>query len=367
MSKIVISGYYGFNNLGDEAILETMIDSIKSRLDDNKDDDICDEICVFSAQPKVTSKLMGVYAVNRYNICHIISEIFKCDIFISGGGSLLQDSTGKWSIRYYLSLILLALLCRKKVFLYAHGIGPVNGSVNIFLMKHILKHVHTISVRDKKSRDDLLQLGINKHKIHMTADPVVGMNKVGVQLGKDILKKCLSQNTDKSKPLIGFSLRTKDFSTPKIRQELKNLIKSLDKEYHIIFLPFHLGEDSELCRWAISEDIPAVAEFVNARQMISIVENLDVLVGERLHSLIFSAVAEIPFIGISYDLKIDAFMKIFDRKPLCKVEDFLNTDIKMAIDDIMINYNLILDKQNKNMDILQMEFDKNLQLLDNML
>ncbi len=369
MSKIVISGYYGFNNLGDEAILESMVESMKqlfhntSALNTNPED-----ICVLSANPQLTSRSMNVSSVNRSKFISVVSAIMHCDIFISGGGSLLQDITSKWSIRYYLALIWWALVCRKKVFLYAHGIGPVHGRLNRWLMKWIIKHVDIISVRDEKSMVYLISAGIDKQKIHLTADPVIGMSNTDKVSGKKILEHAFGSMDYQSKPLVGISLRSKDFSTDEIRQKLKYLIKSLGEEYNIIFLPFHLGEDMDICQWIVQENIAdnitAIVDSISAKDMMSVVENLDILVGERLHSLIFASVAKIHFIGISYDLKIDAFMNIFSRKALCDVSEFIHVDLKKEIADRLSSAQEVLDAQNNTLSALRLDYAKNLELLE---
>ncbi len=363
MCKIVISGYYGFNNLGDEAILETMVQSFK-QIDDSSD------IFVLSGDPDQTEKNAGVKAVHRSKFFDVISCIYKSDIFISGGGSLLQDSTSKWSIRYYLALIWLALLCRKKVFLYAHGIGPVSGRINRFLMKIILKNIDIITVRDNRSKYDLIGMGIEENKVHLSADPVIGMKKVGKAIGYDIIKKSF-KNSNKEysdgKPLIGVSMRTKDFSNNENRQILKNLIESLMLEYQVILLPFHLGEDRELCLWANEMNIPAITSMISATQMMSVVENLDILLGERLHSLIFAAVAGIRFLGVSYDPKIHAFMKIFDRTPICDIKDFEYANILSEIHSTLEKDAIFLENQNNKVERLKVEFQINTDILGTLL
>lgn len=95
MKKIVISGYYGFENLGDEAVLEGIITLLGAA-------EI--EITVLSARPEITSKRYGVKSIGRYSIIQILASLAEADLFISGGGSLLQDVTGSFSVPYYLSL-----------------------------------------------------------------------------------------------------------------------------------------------------------------------------------------------------------------------------------------------------------------------
>ena len=86
MHKILISGYYGFNNVGDEAILKGLIEGIK-RVEGPID------IVVLSQHPEFTSKKHEVRSIKRTNLLHIFKEMKNMDLLVSGGGSLFQDVT----------------------------------------------------------------------------------------------------------------------------------------------------------------------------------------------------------------------------------------------------------------------------------
>ena len=101
MSKIIISGYYGFNNAGDEAVLYSIINSLRKSNPEVG-------ITVLSNKPELTAKAYNVEAVNRWKYLEIARAIRKSDLLISGGGSLLQDVTSKNGILYYLGIILMA-------------------------------------------------------------------------------------------------------------------------------------------------------------------------------------------------------------------------------------------------------------------
>ena len=107
MHKIFISGYYGFNNIGDESILKAVIDNLRERLTEI-------EITVLSRNPASTAEKYQVHSVDRKSLSAIISAVKKCDLLISGGGSLLQDVSSKKSIIYYLAIMWIAKLLGKK-------------------------------------------------------------------------------------------------------------------------------------------------------------------------------------------------------------------------------------------------------------
>ncbi|MBR7081800.1 MAG: polysaccharide pyruvyl transferase family protein, partial [Oscillospiraceae bacterium] len=144
MYKILISGYYGFNNIGDESILRTVVDNLREKMTDI-------DITILSHDPKDTESKYGVKAVDRMSLRGIIKAVRDCDMLISGGGSLLQDVTSKKSILYYLFIMRLALMFGKKVFIYSQGIGPIDRPRNRRLTARVLKKVHGIVVRDENS------------------------------------------------------------------------------------------------------------------------------------------------------------------------------------------------------------------------
>ena len=120
---VVMSGYYGFSNAGDDAILQSIHQSIQEASDEV-------EVTVLSNNPEETKRVYGLNAVPRFQIFSVIKALRRCDALLSGGGSLLQDRTSTRSLIYYLSIMRAAKLMGKPVMLYANGIGPVEKPEN---------------------------------------------------------------------------------------------------------------------------------------------------------------------------------------------------------------------------------------------
>ena len=104
MSRILISGYYGFGNAGDEAVLAAILASLRRQVPEAQ----CD---VLSIDPKTTTRLHGIPAYHRARPREVLTALRRCDLFVSGGGSLLQDVTSLNSLLFYLAQIRLARLC----------------------------------------------------------------------------------------------------------------------------------------------------------------------------------------------------------------------------------------------------------------
>ena len=167
--RIAVSGYYGFKNAGDDAILMAMVATIRALAPGA-------EITVFSSSPVETRQLYGVRAVNRWNPLGIIWTLLRSDLLLSGGGGLLQDVTGVRSICYYLVVVLLALVVGKPVVYYAQGVGPVRTRFGRWLTRVVSNRVDLITIRDQASRDDFLAMGVNRPPLVVTADPVLALN-----------------------------------------------------------------------------------------------------------------------------------------------------------------------------------------------
>lgn len=308
MSEIVISGYYGFANAGDEAMLTAMIE-VLTDLDPNI------KITVISGNPADTRERHGVSAVYRLNYPEIAKALSRSDLLISGGGSLLQDVTSDRSLYYYLSIMMLAKKLGKPVMLYAQGIGPVRGSLARGAMRYIGNMVDLITVRDEGSRDELKRLRVTKPPVHVTADPVVAMHPVDKQVGRTILSK---NGVEGGAPLIGISVREwKDWGHYK--QVLAQTADMITAEFgaRVVYLPMQWPEDVSIAKKiAARTKLPStvLGDKYTTSELLSLIGNFDMLISIRLHALIFAAVMHVPMIGLSYDPKIDRFLETIGER-----------------------------------------------------
>ena len=306
--KIVISGYYGFENIGDEAILYAIIQSLKKEQPEV-------EITVLSNEPEVTAERYHVHAVNRWKLRDVIQAIKMSDGLISGGGSLMQDETGSRTIPYYAGIIKIAKFLRKPVFIYAQGMGPFNQKKSRFMVKSALKNT-TITVRDNDSKQLLQQIGV-KEKIAIVPDPVLGIDIV--QQASDWLT---SQQF--TKPVVTVSVR--DWPTTNhYKQKLAQALSFIGKQgYEIVFIPMHGSHDlitSEEIAGLMDCESKIAPHDASIHEKIALIKESELLIGIRLHALIFAAVVNTPFIPLSYDPKIDSFAEICGQPLVGSIEE----------------------------------------------
>lgn len=317
MSRIVLSGYYGFGNAGDEAILAAIIKVFRKIEPDV-------EITVLSDQPGKTAAEHKVKACNRWSLPAVVKSLAGCDLLISGGGSLLQDVSSSTSPLYYLGVIFLAKLLAKPVMVYAQGIGPLRRGFNRFLASWLLNRVNKITVRDQGSHDELVALGVTR-PITVTADPVLGIppEELEAEFGFGVLRgKGLEPGGQKK--LLGVFIRPWDND-----EYLKGLAQSLDllaqKGWQAVFVPMQHPRDLESAEKAVKlmKSKALVLEgLYSTAEIFSLLKNFDAVVGMRLHALIMGAVAGVPIVGLSYDPKVDRFLKQLGHFSLISVTTY---------------------------------------------
>ena len=317
MYNILISGYYGFDNIGDESILRTLITSLREKIPDCR-------LTVLSHNPASTREKYGVEAVERMSPGAILRAVRQRDMLISGGGSLLQDVTSSKSIHYYLFIIRLAKLLRKKVFIYSQGIGPIDHAFNRRATARALKKADGIVVRDERSAKLLEQIGLPQERIVITADPVIRMKRPDRTVGREILARAGIKKDGRL--TVGWAIREKNRDSTFVR-EITECIRWLRENYDAesVLIPFHYEEDREVCS-VIAERTNGAAKCLSEKylseDMLSIIGNMDVLVGVRLHSMIYAAIMGVPIIGVSYDPKCTAFLNSVGLDSLSTRETF---------------------------------------------
>lgn len=313
MVTILIAGYHGFGNCGDEAILRAMVTSFKKIADDI-------DIIALSNDPSFTEKEYNIEAVQRFNMKEVMSAVKKCDILVLGGGTLLQDGTSTRSLVYYLSIIKAAQLHGKRVMLYANGIGPVDRRTNRRLMRSVLKKVDCITLREKLSCSDLSNIGVKNSNTVVTADPAFRLEGTDTEAAEQLLHT--AGVAEQGKKRIGVSVRA--WNKARYGDDYCGKIaKACDimsrKGYEIIFIPMQYPSDisiSDKIADMMQEESHVLRAKYTPEEILGIVGRCDVMLSMRLHALIFAAVMNVPMAGIIYDPKIEYYLKELEM-PSC--------------------------------------------------
>ncbi|TFE28994.1 polysaccharide pyruvyl transferase CsaB [Cohnella luojiensis] len=320
---MVLSGYYGFRNSGDEAVLKSILTALEEAAGKAG---IKIEPVVLSGDPDWTRKQYGVEAVHRTKLGEVRRALKSSDGLISGGGSLLQDATGLGSIPYYLGIMALARWCGKPTFVYAQGIGPVNRKMFQPFIARAFKRAAYVSVRDEESATLLRRYGVPAASIEVVPDPVMGLpagdvagGSAASDRGADAAANAnAAARAEDSPPVVGVSVRFWRSD----RADLDRAAAALEalagrQAVRLRFLPFHRGADEDASRYVMerlagsgaSAELEMAPAHDDPQLMLREVGRCALLIGMRLHSLIYAANQNVPLLGISYDPKIDQFVQ----------------------------------------------------------
>ena len=335
MKTVVISGYYGYDNIGDEALLASIISALKSELPDLR-------IVVLSAQPGQTRSRYGVEAVSRLNPISIITALSKADLFISGGGSLLQDVTGPLTIPYYLGIAAVAGLLGKPVMFYAQGIGPVNRPFGRMLVRLIANRVDMITLRDPASADLLREIGVTQPPVEITADPVFG-----TELDITADPYAALGITPPGKPVAGIFIR--EWPGPAgWKKAVAGMADSMyDRGWEAVFVPMQYPGDNAPAKEiaGMMKNKPHLIEQgLNFMQAVGLVSSMKIVVGMRLHALIIAAVAGVPMVGLSYDPKVSEFLASIGQPVVEDLASVTSLRLVGEIEEVIANLDNIRQK-----------------------
>lgn len=338
--EILISGYYGFRNSGDDALLMAIIEDLKRYKESPN-------IVVLSANPKETAKQYRVKAINRLNPFSIMKHMKKAGMLISGGGTLIQDATSTQSLWYYLAIISCALKKKLKVMLYSNGIGPLNGANNRRLVKKVLNKVDLITLRDPEAKESLEEIGVSEPETLVTADPVFGMDMLDAEYGRSLLKKF--GVPEKCGRLMGVSVRRTRDTGAVFEREMAKICDYAAEKYgfYPVFVPMQPNKDEAISR-SIMQKMTHSAAIVDigldVYDMMSIVAAMDLCVGMRLHSLIYATSNCVPLIGLVYDPKIKSFMDYAGQSMYLDIRTLSAAEGEKLVDECVENYDRISEE-----------------------
>ena len=281
-SDIVICGYYGFGNLGDELVLEKIKEALSP---------LC--ISVIGAH--------GGGRICRFNLPKIIKAIRSSSVLVLGGGSLLQNATSNRSLYYYLSILKIANFFGRKIMLYANGFGPLAGEKAKKKCAAALAHTDKASFRDADSLACAKKLLTPYTRAYATCDPA--------------LSPILPKQTENR---IAIFLRGKD-CTPALLSELcAALLRfrlEISPESEIIFASINSKYDERPCKKAASQLGFKFTALRNAADAYDLIASSKITVSSRLHALVLAASSGRPFVTLCHDPKLSAFAKELSLPP----------------------------------------------------
>jgi polysaccharide pyruvyl transferase CsaB len=276
--SVVLAGYYGFGNAGDELLLHALVRGLRRDAPDTV-------ITVLSNRPDDTARTLDVQAVNRWRPLSWLKPLIAADRFILGGGGLLQESTGPWNHLYYLSLVLLARLGGCETEIKAIGVDRLRRPLNRFWTRFVLNHwVDRLSVRDATSRDYLIETGVRspitvEDDLVFSLPPAAGSHRgEGVALAISPLARRPTWSRDVA--------------------ELCDRLAAAGGS-PIDLLVFFPAQDAGIAR-EVSRLCPAirgVRQWNNPTDLLAWIPEYRMILGTRYHALVLAQANRLPFVG----------------------------------------------------------------------
>ncbi len=302
--KVLISGYIGFSNFGDDIIFSLLVRHLKAQ---------GYEPIALSANPKMTQEQFKIKAYDYKNPLAIFEAISSCSYLYSGGGSLLQDATSSRSLVYYLLIILFAKLMFKKVVIFAQGIGPIYSKINEKRTKFILSLCDLITIRDEDSFNLLKRWKINCRRV---IDPAW-----------DIVPICRENQGH-----VGVQLRHYDIMSKNFVQQLAKYVGIYFSDRTIKIFSFQNEQDLEICyrfeRELKSQWPQMRTEIIVQSSINNTLENfskLEYLIAMRYHAVLLGLKYGLKTMALSYDPKVASIAKEFELQTIDvskKTEEF---------------------------------------------
>lgn len=324
---VLVAGYYGFGNTGDEAILASILAGLSAQAPSTT------RLVVVSGDPSATRTQHGVDSIPWRDVSAIAHMVRESDLVIVGGGGLFQDHWGvdpatlltpsHYGISFYAGPAVLAALAGKPLALLAVGFGPLESAKARRMVRGVCEAASLLSVRDSRSRDLLIACGVDPSRVRLSADAAFALRAERVDPA-GLLREA---GVEPRAPIVGVALRPWALNVDPERWE-KETAGALDRLLEktggsLIFVPFQRSSRSD-------EDDAGAALRVQRRlrthertivlsrprgpsETAGLLAQCDLVVAMRLHAAIFAISGSTPVAGIAYDPKVEA---LFERAGL---------------------------------------------------
>ena len=287
--QAVLCGYYGKGNGGDEALLASLLQMLPESVTP----------LVLSGNPEQTRDRYQVDAVDRKSPLAVLQALRSSQVFIWGGGSLLQDATSAVSPVYYAGVMALAQRMGLKTIAWAQGVGPLQRSLTQWLAKQTFAGCEAVSVRDRGSAAILTDWGI---PFTLAPDPVWALESTPVDGLWDL-----------PAPRVAVSLRSHPQLTPARLATLTQALISFQKATQtcLLIVPFQAAQDLAIAE-AMQPQLPGVSHILrldDPQQLKGVFRGVEMAIAMRFHGLIMAAAEGCRCFALSYDPKVSYLMQ----------------------------------------------------------
>ncbi len=309
-NQLLLCGYYGFGNMGDDAQLLRSIEYTNKKYPHLFP-------CALTKEPQKNAQKFGIKCVNRKNIFKVKKQIRNSRAVVFGGGTLLQNSTSRRSLLYYLYILNYAYKKGKRIELWGNGIGYIKGKWFRRKTAVILGKCSYIGIRDKNSFAEIVRL-LRFYKI--TAPPMALESDLAArpfytQKGKYEYLKNLYKIPDKKRKAV--IILNGNQENKSIEHHLKKL--SGDGVF-LAFAVMYPREDMRVSEKMCKKVGGIIVHPIGIAELTELMRNAFLVISSRYHGLVFSCAAGTSFIGFGESEKVQGFCHEYGGKYLDKRE-----------------------------------------------
>jgi polysaccharide pyruvyl transferase CsaB len=283
MPDVLLSGYYGFGNVGDDALCQALVDGLLAAG--------ASRVLIPTVDAAKLPARPEVVPLGRYDLRAIDDALRGGAVLFSGGGGLLQNVTSSRSLLYYLAITALARRRKRPYVLGFQSIGPLRGRLPRALAGACARRAAAVSVRDRLSASTLRDLGVPAERVTVGADAAfllappteAEIAAVEVPPGPNIAM-CLRDSAHVETVLAA--------------------VRQWDPAGLVLIAcqaPDHVLHQRLA---ATLSHAPTLLAPCGVRGTLAALGACDAVISERLHPLVFAALAGVPAAAIAYDPKV---------------------------------------------------------------
>lgn len=161
-TEVVLSGYYGYGNVGDDALCEALTTALFEAG--------VARIHIPCGDPARLPLDERIIPLGRFDLGGVRAALRGGAALFSGGGGLLQNTTSSRSLGYYLALLQLARWAGRPYVLGFQSIGPLHGPLWLAQVRRLALGARAVSVRDQRSARTLAEIGVPTERVVVAAD-----------------------------------------------------------------------------------------------------------------------------------------------------------------------------------------------------
>lgn len=321
MARLLLGGYFGCGNIGDDAILMGFVAGTQG---------MGHEMRVMAGSPERLMRNYGLQAIDRTDFKVIDAALEQADALVFPGGSLFQDVTSVRSVLYYEKLVKMAKAAKKRVLLLGQGVGPLTKFFGKNAARNAFNQADLLCVRDPASVNALRELGVKRTAI-ATAD-------MAFLLPRPELTESSQDFSVGGMRTVGINCRPWGNNKEMVDTFAAFVRLLFEKGLVPMMIPQDTVEDQAIVDQiskACNGKVPELRGLTTARQLQERIMRMDAVVSMRLHTGILATTVGVPSLMVSYDPKVTAFANMMGGASPLKVEGLTADRMWAALESLL--------------------------------